>query len=38
MFSLADHGICIEQEKLPLEDQISQTWFCGKYCKEVTLI
>ncbi|KAL5656523.1 hypothetical protein ACJX0J_035842, partial [Zea mays] len=31
----AYHGICIEQEKLPLEDQISQTWFCGKYCKEI---
>lgn len=31
----AYHDTCIEQEKLPLEDQISQTWFCGKYCKEI---
>ncbi|TKW23692.1 hypothetical protein SEVIR_3G003400v4 [Setaria viridis] len=29
------HDTCIEQEKLPSEGQISDTWFCGKYCKEI---
>jgi hypothetical protein len=35
LFSLADHDTCIEQEKVPFEGQISDTWFCGKYCKEI---
>ncbi|CAL5070956.1 unnamed protein product [Urochloa decumbens] len=29
------HDTCIEQEKLPFEGQISDTWFCGEYCKEI---
>lgn len=31
----AYHDTCIEQEKLPFEGQISDTWFCGKHCKEI---
>ncbi|XP_062184721.1 increased DNA methylation 1-like isoform X2 [Phragmites australis] len=31
----AYHDTCIEQEKLPFEGKRSDTWFCGRYCKEI---
>ncbi|KAF7004980.1 hypothetical protein CFC21_020136 [Triticum aestivum] len=29
------HGTCINHEMLPCDDKRSNTWFCGRYCKEI---
>ncbi|KAM3391846.1 hypothetical protein ACQJBY_013147 [Aegilops geniculata] len=31
----AYHGTCINHEMLPCDDKRSNTWFCGRYCKEI---
>uniref|UniRef100_A0A453DLE0 PHD-type domain-containing protein n=1 Tax=Aegilops tauschii subsp. strangulata TaxID=200361 RepID=A0A453DLE0_AEGTS len=33
----AYHGTCINHEMLPCDDKRSNTWFCGRYCKEIFL-
>uniref|UniRef100_A0A8I6XSS7 Increased DNA methylation 1 n=2 Tax=Hordeum vulgare subsp. vulgare TaxID=112509 RepID=A0A8I6XSS7_HORVV len=31
----AYHDMCINHEMLPCDDKSSNTWFCGRYCKEI---
>ncbi|KAI5015867.1 hypothetical protein ZWY2020_059406 [Hordeum vulgare] len=31
----AYHDTCINHEMLPCDDKSSNTWFCGRYCKEI---
>ncbi|VAH55085.1 unnamed protein product [Triticum turgidum subsp. durum] len=33
----AYHDTCINHEMLPCDDKRSNTWFCGRYCKEIFL-